>query len=467
MPTTLTSAKEWAAVEFGGVDLGDRRRCPRLRQVAASLAQDPHGTLPGSFCGWSQAKAAYRLLEEPDVTYDRVIAPHLERVRTACHQAGEFLLVEDTTSLDFTSHLAAQDLGRIGDDGGQGLYLHSTLALRIERWNPQQEPEVIVEGLFDQSWWARTMPTIGRGKEKKRKRLHRPRESDRWAKVCPEVGPPPEGSQWTYVADREADIFETFGRCQENLWHFILRANQPRALADQGGSVFTAVAQGPEMGRFSVDLRARPGQGARRACVAGRTCTVRLRAPWRPGGAGEPCSVQVVEAREIDAPPGAEPIHWVLLTDWPCSRFRQALRVIQAYTRRWLIEEYHKCLKSGTEIEHSQLATAQHITALLGILAVVAVRLLHTKLLATTRPQDPVRPEEVGPEALTILEKKFGRPPGGWNNQSFLVALARLGGFLARKSDGSPGWITIWRGWRKLMLLAQGYDLAKEGRKCG
>ena len=79
----------------------------------------------------------------------------------------------------------------------------------------------------------------------------------------------------------------------------------------------------------------------------------------------------------------------------------------------------------------------------------------------------PVRPEEVGPEALTILEKKFGRPPGGWNNQSFLVALARLGGFLARKSDGSPGWITLWRGWRKLMLLAQGYDLAKGGRKCG
>jgi hypothetical protein len=268
------------------------------------------------------------------------------------------------------------------------------------------------------------------------------------------------------VGDREADIFETFGRCQENLWHFIIRANQPRALADQGGSVFTAVAAGRKLGRFFVDLRARPGQGARRAKVAVRTCTVSLRGPWRPGGWLEPCTVQVVEAREMDAPQGVEPIHWVLLTDWPCQTLQEAMRVIKAYTRRWLIEEYHKCLKSGTGIEQSQLATAQHITALLGILAVVAVRLLHAKLLARTRPQEPVGPEELGPEAMTILQKKFGRPRGGWTNQYLLVDIARLGGFLARKSDGSPGWITIWRGWHKLMLLVQGYDLAKGG-KCG
>ncbi|MDP6047524.1 MAG: IS4 family transposase, partial [Phycisphaerae bacterium] len=47
-----------------------------------------------------------------------------------------------------------------------------------------------------------------------------------------------------------------------------------------------------------------------------------------------------------------------------------------------------------------------------------------------------------------------------------LRAIARLGGFLARKNDGSPGWITIWRGWRKLMLLTQGFELAK-GENCG
>ena len=32
----------------------------------------------------------------------------------------------------------------------------------------------------------------------------------------------------------------------------------------------------------------------------------------------------------------------------------------------------------------------------------------------------------------------------------FYREVAKLGGFLGRKSDGDPGWITIWRGWEKL-----------------
>lgn len=466
MATTLTGTSEWASMEFGGADLGDRRRQPRLIQVAAGLARNPHGTLPGSFQRWSEAKAAYRLLEQDDVSYEKVIAPHLERVRAACGRGGEYLVVEDTTALDFTRHAAAQDLGRIGDDGGRGLYVHSTLALRVERWNRQDEAEVTVEGLMAQRWWARTMPTVGRGKEKLRRRLSRPRESQRWAEAIQAIGPPPPGVRWTYVADRESDIYEAFGRCRQNGWSFIIRANQRRALAEEGGSVFTAVGKSPEMGRFFVDLRARPGQAARQAQVAVGCCTVKLRAPWRPGGKGQPWTVNVVEAREIRPPEGVNPIHWVLLTDWPVESLAAAMRVIRAYSRRWLIEEYHKALKTGTGIEQSQLTTAQRITALLGILAVVAVRLLNMKLLAATRPDDPVSDDAIGPEGLAILAAEYGRPTGGWTNSTVLVAIARLGGFLARKSDGSPGWLTIWRGLRQLMWSVHGYDLAIAG-KCG
>jgi hypothetical protein len=465
MATTLTSASEWAAVEFGGAGLGDQRRPPRLVKLATALAQNPHGTLPGSFNRWSQVKAAYRLLEQADVTYDAVLDPHRHRVRSGCRQPGEYLLVEDTTQLDFSSHPAAADLGRIGDDGGRGVLVHSTLALRIERWNEQHEPEVTVDGLFDQRWWARTTAPIGQ-KENKQSRLKRPRESQRWAAVTEQVDPPPAGVVWTFVADRESDIYETFVRCQDHGWHFIVRAEQPRALADEGGSVFTAVGESPEIGRFFVDLRARPGQRARRAEVAVRTCMVNLRAPQRPGGHHLPRTVNVVQAREVNAPEGVEAIHWILLTDWPIDLFSAAMRVIKGYTRRWLIEEYHKALKSGTSIESSQLETAQRITSLLGILAVVAVRLLNMKLLAATRPDEPVSDEAIGPEALAILAAEYGQPAGGWTNATVLVAIARLGGFLARRSDGQPGWLTIWRGMRQLIWTTHGYDLAK-GEKCG
>jgi hypothetical protein len=285
------------------------------------------------------------------------------------------------------------------------------------------------------------------------------------------------------MADREADIWETIGRCQDKQWDFIVRASQPRALADQEGSVFDAAAAAPVVARFNLNLRSRPqrvtrdkktgrvkrvrkAHGARTVELEVRTCTVRLRAPWRPGGPAEPRTVNIVEAKEVNAAPGDDPIHWVLLTSWPCRTEQEAMRIVKAYTRRWLIEEYHKALKTGARIEESQLRTAQRIQALLGILAVVAVRLLNRKLLATTRPNEAVDVQEIGQATLTILEVKFGRPQDGWTNRNVLRCIARLGGFIGRKSDGEPGWITIWRGWQFLLPMVEGFDLAR-GERCG
>jgi len=459
MATGAMTSEQWAELEFADASLGDARRTKRLVRIGAALVERARGTLPGSLGGWAESKAAYRLLSNPEVAYEEILAPHLKRVREACRQPGEYLLVEDTTSLDFTSHVAAQDLGRIGDDRGRGLWLHSTLALPVQRWNADQEPEVVLEGLFDQRYWARTMPTLGSGKGKRRKGRERPRESDRWARAAVESGAPPSGVDWTYVADRESDIYEAFARCRDNGWHYVVRANQPRALAETDGSVFTAVAEAPPAGRMAVDLRSRPGQAARRAELVLRTCAVTLRGPHRPGRRVAPFTVTAVEARETAPPQGARPVHWVLLTDRPCSTPEAVLRTVKTYTRRWLIEEYHKALKTGTGIERSQLATAARITALLGILSVVAVQLLNAKLLATTRPDDPVAPEQMDETVRAVLEATCGRPAEGWTNKTFHVAIARMGGYLNRKGDGPPGWITIWRGFQKLMLLAQGYNL--------
>ncbi|MCY3023785.1 MAG: IS4 family transposase, partial [Planctomycetota bacterium] len=61
-----------------------------------------------------------------------------------------------------------------------------------------------------------------------------------------------------------------------------------------------------------------------------------------------------------------------------------------------------------------------------------------------------------------------GQPPGGWTHLALLVAIAKLGGFLARKHDGTPGWQSIWRGWQRLMLISEVVRLAREwSLKCG
>jgi hypothetical protein len=302
--------------------------------------------------------------------------------------------------------------------------------------------------------------------------------------VVPQIGPPPADTRYTFVADREGDIFETIQRCQDHQWDFLLRACQPRAMVGQEGSVFDAVGRAAVLGHFPLPLRSRPqrvtparsgsrkrirkAHGPRTVELEVRSCQVQLRAPWRPGGAASPRTVNLVEAREVHPAAGDEPIHWVLLTSWACESFAPALRVVKAYTRRWLIEEYHKALKTGTRIEDSQLETARRIQTLLAILAVVAVRLLNRKLLAATRPQDAIDRQELGPETLQILETRFGRPPEGWTNRQTLRCIARLGGFIGRKSDGEPGWITLWRGWNRLLFMIEGFQLAQEGgERCG
>ena len=161
-------------------------------------------------------------------------------------------------------------------------------------------------------------------------------------------------------------------------------------------------------------------------------------------------------------------MYWLLLTSLPCTTWEEVRRVVGRYTARWWVEEYHKALKSGTQVEDSQLEKAYRLESLIAVLAIVAVRLLNAKLLARACPDQPVEEQSFGPGALAMLEAKFGRPQGGWTCQTVLIAVARLGGFLARRHDGCPGWQTIWRGWHRLMWMCQGLELLKSiSRRCG
>lgn len=473
METTLSAPDHWAEHEFAAVALGDARRTHRLVRVAAALAQCPSGALPAALPRWRELKAAYRLFSTPGVSHENILGPHLARTRQSCAGAGEYLLLEDTTLLDYSTHRATGGLGRIGNDRGRGLLLHTTLAARVEGWDEAERPQTRLLGLAGQECWARTGPSRRRQKERWRARLARPRESERWARALGTLPPRPAATTWIYLADRESDIYEVFERCQAAGADFIVRAQFARALAPEDQDVFTAVAQAAVLGSIEVEVGARGGRGGRTATVELRARTVSLRGVWRPGGARPDLTLQVVQARELHTPAGVEPIHWVLLTSLPVVTLAQARRVVGRYTRRWLIEEYHKALKTGARVERSALESAERLQALLAVLAVVAVRLLNTKLLARARPDEPVDTAAFGPEAVALLEGAAGRPAGGWTQATLLLALARLGGFLARKGDGAPGWQTIWRGWQRLMTMVDGVrilqtlSLNPEAKRCG
>lgn len=465
-------AMAWAREQFWSAALCDLRLQRRLVEVAACIRENPRGTLPRALGEPMALKGAYRLLGNPKVTHERVLEPHIIATRDKCRVAGDYLIIEDTTALSFTQRGAAKGMGPLTQPSSQGFLVHTSLAARIAHWSGQNEPEVTLAGVFGQQCWARQTPEGTRAQRKRVQRVKKragdaSSESDRWGRSMWQAGSPPSGVQWTLVADRECDIFPVLSACAQHGYDWVIRAAQARRTTSAEGKVFETVSQAPILGRFSLALRARPGVAAREAHVEVRAAETEIIAPRDSVGCPKPQPVTLVEVRESNAPLDAEPLHWVLLTSWSCASFAQVRRVVGVYACRWLVEEYHKALKSGTHIEESQLSHGERIQALLAIHAVVAADLLQLKLLAHTHPDHPIADELLTPQALMVLEHHRGRPEHGWTNASTMRAIARMGGYLGRKHDGPPGWLSIWRGWQRLTLMVEGYLLAIQQQTCG
>jgi Transposase DNA-binding/Transposase DDE domain len=466
MINTVLAPAQWAQMEFALVRLGDRRRTQRLVKLATRLAESPGGTLPQALPRWEELKAAYRFFSRPENTPEHLLGPHCERTLAACQEPGEYLLIEDTTLLDYSPHWATTGLGVVGD-GGRGLCLHSTLAMKVMAWDLEHKPEAVVVGLLGQQCWAQRRRPAG---ETRSSRMWRStRSSRRWAEVLRTVPAPAAGNTWTYIADREADFYEPIQRCQQRGVDFVIRACQNRRLADGAGSLWKHLSQAKVLGTFVLDLRHRPGLAARRVRLQLSCTSACFSGPWRPGGRQEDLGeLQVLEVKELDPPAAVEPLRWVLLTSLACPGLTAARRIVGRYAARWHIEEYHKALKSGAGVEQSQLAQAYRLESLIAVLSLVAIRLLNTKLLAAACPDQALEPGQAEAAALQILARRFGEPKTGWTQATFWVAVARLGGFIGRKSDGSPGWQNIWRGWQRLRWMTEELDNFNQlQNKCG
>ena len=458
MDSFLVDAQAWANQQFGLADLGDQRRTRRLARVAARMAADPSASIPGQMEGWAEAKAAYRLLDADGVTLEAIAAPHWRRTR-ACGP-GCFLVLGDTTELDFGIHRRVPDLAPTGNGGGYGFHLHVALVVGAE-------DERII-GLAGERVHYRKPAPKG---ENTSQRLKRDRESDVWGDVIDQVGPPAAATRWVHVLDRGADNFDVYCHCRRQQSDWVVRASMlHREVTGPGGDA-TAVrdlaASSPEAGGYTLQLRARPRQPARRARLMVRFVAMTMPVPWHKSRyarqvAATPVPMWLVVVVEADCPRGVKPIEWVLYTSLPVASLEEAMRVISFYEKRWLVEGYFKALKSGCRVTGRQLKTRGRLEAMVGLLSVVAVRLLQLKAHARAEPDRPAV-EVVPPRYVSLL--KFAR---GLNRATTLTAgrfyreLAKLGGFLGRKHDGDPGWITIWCGWEKLQLIMRGADAAAD-----
>ena len=433
------------------------------RSFALGAVRGGGGTITSVIPATHQAKAAYRLLDHPAVTHQAVIEPHGQWVRSHLDEPGITLLIEDTTALSYPNREKSAGLGPIGESSTRGYWLHSTLAVRWKEAADADQPDQCWPiGLVDQQAWARPArrpdrrKSKGKGKESNHARMLREnRESIRWAAALVDLPQRrnPE-ALWVYVADRESDIYEVFGRCSAASVSLVIRAAHSRAIVDDE-PLMKAVSQAPVLGELQLHL---PNQN-RTARLEVRAAPLELKGPPRPGGRPANVTMNVVRMQEIDAPQGTEPLQWTLLTDLPIATLADCSRAIRIYRTRWMIEELHKAMKTGLGVELSQLSDFRRLSTLGGIISVVSVHLLQMKWKARTTPDTPMSAEEQN-EPITRILRKTHPPKGQPTYRWMWITLARLGGYQARKSDGPPGWLTLWRGWQTLQILLRGYEMS-------
>jgi hypothetical protein len=307
--------------------------------------------------------------------------------------------------------------------------------------------------------------------------LKRDRESQLWGAMIDAVGPPSDGVQWVHVCDRGADNFELFYHLMEQRSDWVVRASAlHRVILEPDGKRLALKVYLPHLalaGTYELTLRSRKDQPGRTANLEVRFAAIQLpvpphKSPYLQKRRPQPIAMTVVWLREVDAPKGTVPIEWVLYTSLAVATFDDAWEVIEYYESRWLVEEYHKAIKTGCRVTDRQLKESDRLEAMMGVATIVAVRLLQLKSMANTTPEQPAH--RVVPSLwLTMLKaarKNLSRVHDLTVKQ-FYCELAKLGGFLGRTGDGDPGWITIWRGWEKLNTLVRGAELAPAQARCG
>jgi hypothetical protein len=459
MDATLSFGEQ----NFGGIALGDSRRTDRLVKAANDMCRHPGGTLPDKFPKPADLRAFYRLMNCDRVTHEALIQSHAAEThrRIAALVTGVVLILHDATELDYTSKKSLErQLGQIGQGTHRGYICHNSLAVRLNA--DETKGAIIPETLGLLSQILHHRPKVAKKETPKQARERLSRESRLWLRGVQASGP--AHARCVDVSDSLSDTFEYMAYEVTYHRHFVLRAKENRRLAKpiaEKPYLFDAVRTLETAGARRIEVLASPGRKARTTTVQVAFTPVRIAPPGKKSGEydNKPLDLWAVRVWEPNTPKDEEPLEWILLTNCPIVSLEDAFERIHWYELRWIIEEYHKGMKTGCGIETLQFEKIERLEPAVALISTVATTLLRLRDAARA-PDADRRPatdvvDRVYVEALASCYP--GRLKGTPTVLAFYMHVARLGGHQNRKGDGFPGWLTLWRGWTKLESVVTGY----------
>ncbi len=460
----------WVEDEMADLNTGEKRLDKRTKKVLQALIDKPNKAFTQQFNSAGELKACYRLFDSDLITPECILEPHLKKTVERITLCKVVVIASDSSSLNYTTRSSNPDSGYISSNNAQGFFIHNSLATTLDR-----QPLGVVSTKF----WTRS-------KEKPEKKLHRDylpieeKESCKWIEsyaIANTIAKQIPQTEIIYVADREADIIELFEEAtktlkKENGAHLVVRCKHDRAVVpteeNENIKLFKFGKIAPIVGQCEFELRNRSTHRVlRKVKQEIRASSVCIRPAYRPGVKSKEVILNLVLLQEIDPPEGAEPVIWYLLTTLPIKSEEDLNKIIQAYLARWDIETLFRTFKTGCRVEERSLRTSDRLYPMFALFLIVAWRINSLSRISRINPELPctvIFSEMEWKSAYAAINKSMKPSETIPSVREMLIMIARLGGYLNRKSDPEPGAEVIWRGLEYLRAFMDCWEITESAR---
>ena len=465
-----SSLVNWIKEEFTDISFNDNRLTKRFAKVAQGLAEKSEKNISSSFETWSEIKGCYRFFDNEKVTCSKILQPHQVRTLERIKEHKRVLFIQDTVVLSYgnrpgTTGLDFCNRNLKSSSQSKGLLLHGLLAI-----NDKGLPLGIIHQRFISRKKFKGPRTSAMKEEEKRLPINK-KESFRWVDCIEKSKKLDTGdSEIIHIADREGDIYELYKECSKWQEKFLIRASVNRSINKKSKSqssedkLFDFLLSKKAQGKVTVKVNnVRKGRKYRKAKLSIIYKDITLPPPRKKPGKELPfLPMTAVVAVERNAPKNENPIKWILLTNMSVSSVEEAEERVRWYSLRWNIELFHKVLKSSFAVEKTQMREAQRIKKYVTLKSILAWRIFW---LTRFFDENKKRSCEI---VLTryewrILYKRFNKgrilPKKPPPIEFVFIWIGKLGGFIGRKGDGTPGFISLWRGWMRFMDLIDDYQI--------
>ncbi|EWY37075.1 transposase [Skermanella stibiiresistens SB22] len=467
-----TGSNAWIDDELSGCRLADERLGRRLRTLIEQLAGAMGDSIPLACQDWANTKAAYRFFANDRVSEGDILAGHFDSTRRRVAAAtGPILVIQDTTEFSFQREHPEKIGQTVRVNSGQdkdgrfrmhtvcGLLMHASLAVTTEG---------LPLGLGAAKFWTRTKFKGTAALKRKINPTRVPiekKESIRWLenlrRTTELFGDP---GRCIHVGDRESDIYELFCLAQELGTHFLVRTCVDRLALGGDTTVDRVMEEVAVQGVHAVEVRDREGHvGTAEVELSYRS--LRVLPPVGKQKRYPGLTLTVLHAQEREEPANRPRIDWKLVTDLPVLSPDAAIEKLRWYAVRWKIEVFHKILKSGCKAEEARLRSADRLVKLIAIYCLVSWRVFWLTMINRSAPDIGAgvvftnREQEI---LDFLVPNKAPNLPGSNTLEIYLVKVAKLGGYLARRCDPPPGNMVMWRGMARLIDITLGSEIAPQ-----